>query len=71
MIMIITFIMFLSVRFLNENLFIYQGHPRLVTAIANLYSKLLNIGHQIDPNKEVLVTDGAYEALFTGFIGMI
>ena len=71
MIMIITLIMILSDRLLNENLFHYQGHPRLVTAIANLYSKLLNIGHQIDPNKEVLVTDGAYEALFTGFIGMV
>eukprot|EP00088_Acartia_fossae_P047136 TRINITY_DN5107_c0_g1_i4.p1 TRINITY_DN5107_c0_g1~~TRINITY_DN5107_c0_g1_i4.p1 ORF type:complete len:461 (-),score=97.48 TRINITY_DN5107_c0_g1_i4:383-1765(-) len=47
------------------------GHPRLVNAIANLYSKLLNIGHQIDPNKEVLVTDGAYEALFTAILGHV
>jgi len=47
------------------------GHPRLVNSIANLYSKLLNIGHQIDPNKEVLVTDGAYEALFTAILGHV
>ena len=44
----------------------FQGHPRLVNAVAALYTKLLSIGHTIDPNKEVLVTDGAYEALFTG-----
>ena len=45
---------------------ISQGHPRLVSAISQLYSKLLNIEHEINPNTEVLVTDGAYEALFTG-----
>jgi hypothetical protein len=37
-----------------------------VQAISKLYTKLLSIDHTIDPNKEVLVTDGAYEALFTG-----
>jgi len=47
------------------------GHPRLVNAIANLYSKILNNGHQIHPNKEVLVTDGAYEALFTAIMGHV
>jgi len=47
------------------------GHPRLVNAISGLYSKLLNIGHAIDPNKEVLVTDGAYEALFTAIMGHV
>ena len=40
-----------------------------MTAISKLYSKLLDIGHEIEPNKEVLVTDGAYEALFTGIQG--
>ena len=49
----------------------FQGHPRLVNAIAALYSKLLNIGHDIHPNKEVLVTDGAYEALFTAILGHV
>lgn len=47
------------------------GHPRLVTAISKLYSKLLDIGHEIEPNKEVLVTDGAYEALFTAILGHV
>jgi kynurenine--oxoglutarate transaminase/cysteine-S-conjugate beta-lyase/glutamine--phenylpyruvate transaminase len=46
------------------------GHPRLVNAIANLYSKILNMDHQIHPNKEVLVTDGAYEALFTAILAI-
>jgi len=47
------------------------GHPRLVNAIASLYTKLLTIDHTIDPNKEVLVTDGAYEALFTAILGHV
>lgn len=47
------------------------GHPRLVTAIAELYTRLLDIGHSIDPLSEVLVTDGAYEALFTAIMGHV
>merc|ERR1719273_397115 len=47
------------------------GHPRLVTAIAELYTRLLDIGHNIDPLSEVLVTDGAYEALFTAIMGHV
>jgi len=47
------------------------GHPRLIQAISKLYTKLLNIGHNIDPLKEVLVTDGAYEALFTAIMGHV
>ncbi|XP_050577594.1 kynurenine aminotransferase [Bombus affinis] len=43
------------------------GHPRLVNAIAKLYSKLLN--RTLDPNKEVLVTSGAYEALYATLQG--
>lgn len=39
-----------------------QGHPRLVNAIGKLYTKVLN--RNVDPNNEVLVTSGAYEALF-------
>lgn len=38
------------------------GHPRLVQAISKLYSKLVN--REINPNTEVLVTVGAYEALY-------
>jgi len=47
------------------------GHPRLVSAIAALYSKLLGIDHSINPTTEVLVTDGAYEALFTAILGHV
>jgi len=47
------------------------GHPRLVAAISDLYTKLLDIGHKIEPNKEILVTDGAYEALFTAIMGHV
>ena len=43
------------------------GHPRLVNVIAKLYSKLLN--RNIDPNNEVLVTTGAYEALYATLQG--
>ncbi|KAF3422305.1 hypothetical protein E2986_02738 [Frieseomelitta varia] len=38
------------------------GHPRLVNVIAKLYSKLLD--RTLDPNNEVIVTCGAYEALY-------
>ncbi|XP_059481607.1 kynurenine aminotransferase isoform X1 [Neocloeon triangulifer] len=43
------------------------GHPRLVQALSKLYSK--EIDRNIDPLKEVLVTDGAYEALFCAIQG--
>lgn len=43
------------------------GHPRLINAIAKLYSKLIN--RTLDPNNEVLVTVGAYEALYTALQG--
>ncbi|XP_043275421.1 kynurenine aminotransferase [Venturia canescens] len=43
------------------------GHPRLVNAIGKLYSKLLN--RELDPNNEILVTAGAYEALFATLQG--
>lgn len=45
------------------------GHPRLVNAIAKLYSGL--IGRQINPLTEVLVGAGAYEALFAAILGHI
>ncbi|XP_025417824.1 kynurenine--oxoglutarate transaminase 3-like isoform X1 [Sipha flava] len=38
------------------------GHVRLVKALSNLYSTLLN--RKIDPMNEILVTVGAYEALY-------
>jgi len=45
--------------------FIYKtlkGHPRLVKALATLYGKMLD--RVIDPMNEILVTGGAYGALF-------
>ena len=42
-----------------------------MTAIAQLYSKLLSRSTPIDPLKEVIVTDGAYEALFTAIMGHV
>ena len=42
-----------------------------MTALAELYTKLLNRPQDLDPLKEVLVTDGAYEALFTAILGHI
>jgi len=47
------------------------GHPRLVNAIAALYTKLLDRPVPIEPNTEVIVTDGAYEALFTAILGHV
>ncbi|XP_063973972.1 kynurenine aminotransferase isoform X2 [Diachasmimorpha longicaudata] len=43
------------------------GHPRLVSALSTLYSKMLN--RKIDANNEILVTSGAYEALFVALQG--
>ncbi|XP_072388610.1 kynurenine aminotransferase-like [Diabrotica undecimpunctata] len=43
------------------------GHPRLVKAIANLYSPL--IGRDLDERNEVITTSGAYEALFSAISG--
>ncbi|XP_011705306.1 PREDICTED: kynurenine--oxoglutarate transaminase 3-like, partial [Wasmannia auropunctata] len=43
------------------------GEPRLVNAIAKLYSKLLN--RNVDPNKEVLITIGAFQALYYALQG--
>ncbi|XP_017893532.1 kynurenine--oxoglutarate transaminase 3 isoform X2 [Ceratina calcarata] len=43
------------------------GHPRLVNVIAKLFSRLLN--RTLDPNNEILITSGAYEALFSTLQG--
>ncbi|XP_037512203.1 kynurenine aminotransferase-like [Rhipicephalus sanguineus] len=45
------------------------GHPRLVEALAKMYSRLTR--RHINPQEEVLVTAGAYEALFTAFQGLV
>ncbi|XP_038637834.1 kynurenine--oxoglutarate transaminase 1-like isoform X1 [Scyliorhinus canicula] len=45
------------------------GHPPLVKILAKFFGKLL--GQDIDPFSEVLVTVGAYEALFCSFQALI
>lgn len=43
------------------------GHPRLVNAVGKLYSKILN--RELNPNNEILITAGAYEALYATIMG--
>lgn len=52
----------------GDNVLIHQytrgfGHPRLISALSKLYSQL--IGREINPQTEILITSGAYEALFS------
>jgi len=45
------------------------GHIPLVNALSKLYSKM--IGRQLDPMKEIMVTSGAYEALYSCIAGHV
>jgi len=45
------------------------GHPRLVQALAKLYTA--EMGRPIDAMSEVLVTAGAYESLFSVIMGVV
>ncbi|KAM6901616.1 kynurenine--oxoglutarate transaminase 1 isoform 2-T2 [Lycodopsis pacificus] len=45
------------------------GHPPLVNILAKFFSKI--VGHEIDPFEDVLVTVGAYQALFCTFQALI
>lgn len=42
---------------------------RLVQALSKLYSGL--IGHEVNPLNEILITSGAYEALYSTIMGHI
>lgn len=58
----------------NPNVLLNQytrgfGHPRLVQALAKLYSKVTN--RDINPLSEILVTCGAYEALYASIMGHV
>ncbi|CAD5113751.1 DgyrCDS2916 [Dimorphilus gyrociliatus] len=59
---------------MSDNPFLNQytrgyGHPRLVKALADLYSPLMN--HPIDPMNEILISVGAYGGLFCAVQGLI
>ncbi|CAN7991506.1 unnamed protein product [Ixodes pacificus] len=45
------------------------GHPRLVKALARMYSRL--VGREIDAEEEVVVTVGAQQALYCTIFGMV
>lgn len=47
----------------------FKGHPRLIQALSKLYSQ--HIDRPINPTSEILVTGGAYEALFCAIMGNV
>ncbi len=51
--------------------FFPQGHPRLISALSKVYDRLLERPTPLDGNREILVTDGAYEALYTAILGFV
>ena len=51
--------------------FVLQGHPRLIKALSKLYTRLLSRPSELDANTEILVSDGAYEALFCSIMGLV
>lgn len=46
-----------------------QGHPPLVKILAKFFSRI--VGREINPMEDVLVTVGAYQALFCTFQALI
>ncbi|KAM9307090.1 uncharacterized protein KZ484_000421 [Pholidichthys leucotaenia] len=45
------------------------GHPPLVKSLAKFFSRIMK--HEIDPFEDILVTVGAYQALFSAFQALI
>lgn len=50
-------------------IFFPQGHPPLVKSLAKFFSRI--VVQNIDPLEDILVTVGAYQALFCAFQGLI
>ncbi|GFS96660.1 kynurenine--oxoglutarate transaminase 3 [Nephila pilipes] len=64
----------LSEAVISSNVLLNQytrgfGHPRLVNALAKLYSQLIE--RPLNAQKEFLVTSGAYEALYCTILGLV
>ena len=49
----------------------FKGHPRLVNVISRLYDTFLQRKKAIDPFEEVLITVGAYGALYCSIMGNV
>lgn len=47
------------------------GHPRLVRALQNYYKEFRGFAHLLGANEQILVTVGAYEALFTSIMAFV
>lgn len=45
------------------------GHPHLVNSLATFFSRL--VGHEINPLEDILITVGAYQALFCAFQALV
>lgn len=45
------------------------GHPHLVKSLATFFSRV--VGHEISPFEDILVTVGAYQALFCAFQALV
>uniref|UniRef100_A0A673ANZ2 Kynurenine--oxoglutarate transaminase 3 n=1 Tax=Sphaeramia orbicularis TaxID=375764 RepID=A0A673ANZ2_9TELE len=45
------------------------GHPHLVKSLAKFFSRI--VGHEIDPFEDILVSVGAYQALFCAFQALV
>lgn len=50
-------------------LYTFQGHPRLVNVLSKLYSPLIN--HELNPVNEILIANGATEALYCAVLGFV
>lgn len=45
------------------------GHPHLVKSLAKFFSRI--VGHEIDPLEDILISVGAYQALFCAFQALV